>query len=133
MIDNLTAAPGPRQPNHPLLPSPNITLLSYSLPLQDMAEFFAGCDIQGGKNAGIHFVINNSGKSNEAFVELLSEEDLETALACHKKFIKERYVDVTQCDRDTMDEALAGNLGNNLEHHLVSSWVCSCVSSWVFS
>lgn len=52
-----------------------------------------GVDIIGGKD-GIHFTYVRDGRpSGEAYIELASEQDLETALAKDKHHMGKRYID----------------------------------------
>lgn len=82
---------------------------SYDTSAADLAQFFAGCDIKGGKHKGIHFIFSRAGKSSEAYIEFLENDDLKRALDFNKKYLGDRYVDVSSVTRDAMEAALAEN------------------------
>lgn len=55
--------------------------------------FATGCDIVDGKD-GIHFTSTRDGRpSGEAYIELLSEKDLESALLKDKNHMGKRYIE----------------------------------------
>lgn len=84
---------------------------SYDASATDLCQFFAGCDIKGGKRKGIHFIYSRPGKSNEAYIEFYERDDLKKALGFNKKFIGDRYVDVSSATREMMENALADSVG----------------------
>ena len=54
---------------------------------------FAGCDIVDGKD-GINFTSTRDGRpSGEAYIELVSEKDLELALSKDKNHMGKRYIE----------------------------------------
>jgi len=82
--------------------------MSFGVEAPALATFFAGCDIKGGKKHGIHFVKGAGGKSKGmAFVEFIEREDMEKAISCHRSYLGDRYVDVSECSREEMETALA--------------------------
>lgn len=95
---------------------------SYDTSATNLAQFFAGCDIKDGKNKGIHFLFSRAGKSSEAYIEFLESSDLKRALDFNKKYLGDRYVDVSSATREIMEAALAENeTGADPEesHHII--------------
>lgn len=82
----------------------------YGVTPTELAAFFAGCDIKGGKNKGLHFV-HTQGKKNrtEAYLEMYDEDDVSKALQYNKKYIQDRYVEVIRSNREEMEIALEGS------------------------
>jgi len=82
--------------------------LPYSATAHDVALFFSGCDIKGGKAEGVHFLFNpQSGKpTGECFVEFISAPDMRKALLQHHRYLGRRYLEVERCSRETMEQTL---------------------------
>lgn len=82
--------------------------IPFGVEASELAVFFAGCDIKGGKKNGIHFLRGPSGSTKGvAFVEFIDREDMEKALSCNKSYLGDRYIDIAQCTRQEMESALA--------------------------
>ena len=82
----------------------------------EVATFFAGCDIRGGKNKGIKFLKESSGKSRGiAYVEFHEEEDFQKALSCNKNYLGDRSIEVTQVTQNEMDKTLGKVIPNKDE------------------
>lgn len=82
--------------------------LPYSATAHDVAFFFSGCDIKGGKSEGVKFCFNSqTGKpSGECFVEFLTAPDLRKALLQHHRYLGRRYLEVEKTTEDAMEAAL---------------------------
>lgn len=82
--------------------------MPFGVEATDLATFFAGCDIKGGKKNGIHFLKGPGGKTKGmAFVEFIEREDMDKAISCHRNYLGDRYVDVSASTREDMELALA--------------------------
>jgi hypothetical protein len=58
-----------------------------------LSRCYSGCNIAGG-TAGVHFCYGDDGRLNgDAFAELVSEDDMTSALGKNKKHIGRRYID----------------------------------------
>merc|ERR1719187_174177 len=80
--------------------------MPWSASTEQVLEFLDGVQIQGGSE-GVHFtIVNNGWPSGEAYVELVSEEDLEAALARHKNHMGKRFVEVFKSSKSEMDWAV---------------------------
>lgn len=82
--------------------------LPYSATAHDVALFFSGCDIKGGKGEGVHFLFNpQSGKpTGECFVEFISAPDMRKALLQHHRYLGRRYLEVERCSDETKEQTL---------------------------
>ena len=61
--------------------------------MYSLVTIFVGCEITGNE-AGVHLVLAANGRpSGEAFVELVSADDVKKALAKDKHHIGRRYID----------------------------------------
>ncbi|XP_070119150.1 epithelial splicing regulatory protein 2 isoform X4 [Equus przewalskii] len=83
--------------------------LPYTATIEDILSFLgeAAADIQP---HGVHMVLNQQGRpSGDAFIQMTSaERALGAAQRCHKKVMKERYVEVVPCSTDEMSRVLMG-------------------------
>ncbi|XP_044174837.1 heterogeneous nuclear ribonucleoprotein H2-like isoform X2 [Acropora millepora] len=78
--------------------------LPLSATVESVAEFFSDCNIRGGAKNGIHFTYSSEGRpSGECFVELVSLEDMENALAKSNNFLGKRYVEVFESKAGEME------------------------------
>lgn len=79
-------------------PSPfliHIRGLPWTTTKQEICDFFAGVNIVNGEN-GIHIItcaMNNSRPLGEAYIELVSNDDLELALTFDRKNLGKRYIE----------------------------------------
>ncbi|XP_067055298.1 uncharacterized protein [Acropora muricata] len=90
-------------------PSENFVIRACRLPwsatAEGVAEFFSGCHIRGGAKNGIHFTYSSEGRpSGECFVELVSREDLEKALAKSKNSLGKSFVEVFKSTAGEMEQ-----------------------------
>eukprot|EP00117_Sycon_ciliatum_P047868 scpid20772/ scgid34152/ Heterogeneous nuclear ribonucleoprotein H2; FTP-3; Heterogeneous nuclear ribonucleoprotein H&apos; Heterogeneous nuclear ribonucleoprotein H2; Heterogeneous nuclear ribonucleoprotein H&apos len=68
----------------------------------DICRFLKDVRLEGGVD-GVYFGMNQQGKpSGEAFVEVLTEEEVEKALLHHKALIGNRYIEVYASSEDEM-------------------------------
>ncbi|KYO31930.1 G-rich sequence factor 1 [Alligator mississippiensis] len=80
--------------------------LPYSCTVEDVVDFFAGCQIRNGES-GIHFLLNSSGRRRgDAVIELESEEDVQKALEKHHSYMGQRYVEVFEIRDEDVDAVL---------------------------
>nr|XP_013010274.1 epithelial splicing regulatory protein 2 isoform X3 [Cavia porcellus] len=83
--------------------------LPYTATIEDILSFLgeAAADIQP---HGVHMVLNQQGRlSGDAFIQMTSaERALAAAQRCHKKMMKERYVEVVPCSTEEMSRVLMG-------------------------
>ncbi|XP_036131675.1 epithelial splicing regulatory protein 2 isoform X1 [Molossus molossus] len=83
--------------------------LPYTATIEDILSFLgeAAADI---RPHGVHMVLNQQGRpSGDAFIQMTSaERALAAAQRCHKKVMKERYVEVVPCSTDEMSRVLMG-------------------------
>ncbi|XP_078213631.1 epithelial splicing regulatory protein 2 isoform X6 [Callithrix jacchus] len=83
--------------------------LPYTATIEDILSFLgeAAADIQP---HGVHMVLNQQGRpSGDAFIQMTSaERALAAAQRCHKKVMKERYVEVVPCSTEEMSRVLMG-------------------------
>jgi len=81
--------------------------LPWSVTPDDIAVFFAGCDIKNGKNQGVHIIINDEGRpSGECYVELLTQSDLKRALEKNHNYLGKRYIEVYESSPGEMQQEL---------------------------
>ncbi|XP_061243654.1 epithelial splicing regulatory protein 2 isoform X4 [Bos javanicus] len=83
--------------------------LPYTATIEDILSFLgeAAVDI---RPHGVHMVLNQQGRpSGDAFIQMTSaERALAAAQRCHKKAMKERYVEVVPCSTEEMSRVLMG-------------------------
>ncbi|XP_034378877.1 epithelial splicing regulatory protein 2 isoform X1 [Arvicanthis niloticus] len=83
--------------------------LPYTATIEDILSFLgeAAADI---RPHGVHMVLNQQGRpSGDAFIQMMSvERALAAAQRCHKKMMKERYVEVVPCSTEEMSRVLMG-------------------------
>uniref|UniRef100_A0A8D1X0I7 RRM domain-containing protein n=1 Tax=Sus scrofa TaxID=9823 RepID=A0A8D1X0I7_PIG len=83
--------------------------LPYTATIEDILSFLgeAAADI---RPHGVHMVLNQQGRpSGDAFIQMTSaERALAAAQRCHKKAMKERYVEVVPCSTEEMSRVLMG-------------------------
>ncbi|XP_069900412.1 epithelial splicing regulatory protein 2 isoform X5 [Globicephala melas] len=83
--------------------------LPYTATIEDILSFLgeAAADI---RPHGVHMVLNQQGRpSGDAFIQMTSaERALAAAQRCHKKAMKERYVEVVPCSTEEMSHVLMG-------------------------
>ncbi|XP_038596130.1 epithelial splicing regulatory protein 2 isoform X2 [Tachyglossus aculeatus] len=83
--------------------------LPYTAGIDDVLDFMgeATADI---RPHGVHMVLNQQGRpSGDAFIQMKSAERAQVAAQrCHKKMMKERYVEVFPCSGDEMSLVLMG-------------------------
>ncbi|NXE07076.1 ESRP2 protein, partial [Lophotis ruficrista] len=87
--------------------------LPYTAGIDDILEFMgdATADI---KPHGVHMVLNQQGRpSGDAFIQMKSaDKAFMVAQKCHKKMMKDRYVEVFQCSGEEMNFVLMGGTLN---------------------
>lgn len=77
--------------------------LPYSAKTKDILQFLSDCQVANGEKS-VHFTFVSDGRpSGEAFVELLSEEDVSKALAHHNEHMGRRYVEMFRASRGQME------------------------------
>jgi len=82
--------------------------LPWSAKSEDLSVFFSGCDIKGGKSAGVHFLKNDEGRpSGEAFVEFMSVADKLRAMEKNRQHMGRRYVEVFDASTEDMEKSLS--------------------------
>ncbi|OWK61425.1 Epithelial splicing regulatory protein 1 [Lonchura striata] len=116
--------PLPRPPILPVLPQqfvPPTTIrdcirlrgLPYAATIEDILEFLGefSTDI---RTHGVHMVLNHQGRpSGDAFIQMKSaDRAFLAAQKCHKKTMKDRYVEVFQCSAEEMNFVLMGGTLN---------------------
>nr|KAF6285604.1 epithelial splicing regulatory protein 2 [Myotis myotis] len=83
--------------------------LPYTATIEDILSFLgeAAADI---RPHGVHMVLNQQGRpSGDAFIQMTSaERALAASQRCHKKVMKERYVEVVPCSTEEMSRVLMG-------------------------
>uniref|UniRef100_A0A672TKA0 Epithelial splicing regulatory protein 2 n=1 Tax=Strigops habroptila TaxID=2489341 RepID=A0A672TKA0_STRHB len=87
--------------------------LPYTAGIDDILEFMG--DATGDiKPHGVHMVINQQGRpSGDAFIQMKSaDKAFMVAQKCHKKMMKDRYVEVFQCSGEEMNFVLMGGTLN---------------------
>uniref|UniRef100_A0A0B7AU52 RRM domain-containing protein n=1 Tax=Arion vulgaris TaxID=1028688 RepID=A0A0B7AU52_9EUPU len=77
--------------------------LPWSTKADEVLHFLRECEVAGEEN-GIHFTYSREGRpSGEAFVELVSEDDVSNALAQNNEHIGDRYIEVFRVNRSEME------------------------------
>uniref|UniRef100_A0A8C5SGY8 Epithelial splicing regulatory protein 2 n=1 Tax=Laticauda laticaudata TaxID=8630 RepID=A0A8C5SGY8_LATLA len=87
--------------------------LPYTAGIDDILEFMG--DATGDiKPHGVHMVLNQQGRpSGDAFIQMKSSDRaFLVAQKCHKKMMKDRYVEVFQCSGEEMNFVLMGGTLN---------------------
>ncbi|XP_056134635.1 epithelial splicing regulatory protein 2 [Lampris incognitus] len=87
--------------------------LPYTAAIEDILEFMGDHAIDI-KPQGVHMVLNQQGRpSGDAFIQMKSSEKaFMAAQKCHKKTMKDRYVEVFQCSAEEMSIVLMGGTLN---------------------
>ncbi|RXM36041.1 Epithelial splicing regulatory protein 2, partial [Acipenser ruthenus] len=87
--------------------------LPYTATIEDILEFMAEFTVDI-KPHGVHMVLNQQGRpSGDAFIQMKSaERSFLVAQKCHKKMMKDRYVEVFQCSGEEMSFVLMGGTLN---------------------
>ncbi|XP_032875978.1 epithelial splicing regulatory protein 1 isoform X2 [Amblyraja radiata] len=116
--------PIPPAPIIPVLPQPfvhstsmrdciRLRGLPYAATIEDILEFLGDFtyDI---RPQGVHMVLNLQGRpSGDAFIQMKSSDRaFMAAQRCHKRTMKDRYVEVFQCSADEMNFVLMGGILN---------------------
>uniref|UniRef100_A0A8D0HG01 Epithelial splicing regulatory protein 1 n=1 Tax=Sphenodon punctatus TaxID=8508 RepID=A0A8D0HG01_SPHPU len=116
--------PLPAQPILPVLPQQfvpptnvrdciRLRGLPYVATIEDILEFLGeySTDI---RTHGVHMVLNHQGRpSGDAFIQMKSaDRAFMAAQKCHKKTMKDRYVEVFQCSAEEMNFVLMGGTLN---------------------
>ncbi|KAJ7413280.1 Epithelial splicing regulatory protein 1 [Willisornis vidua] len=87
--------------------------LPYAATIEDILEFLGefSADI---RTHGVHMVLNHQGRpSGDAFIQMKSaDRAFLAAQKCHKKTMKDRYVEVFQCSAEEMNFVLMGGTLN---------------------
>ncbi|PVD38868.1 hypothetical protein C0Q70_01493 [Pomacea canaliculata] len=77
--------------------------LPWSATPEDVEKFFDGCEINEGVN-GVHLTYSREGRpSGEAFVEFVSEDDVQAALKKNKEHLGQRYIEVFRSKKGEME------------------------------
>uniref|UniRef100_A0A674EJL5 Epithelial splicing regulatory protein 2 n=1 Tax=Salmo trutta TaxID=8032 RepID=A0A674EJL5_SALTR len=87
--------------------------LPYTAAIEDILEFMGEHTIDI-KPHGVHMVLNQQGRpSGDAFIQMRSaDRAFMVAQKCHKKMMKDRYVEVFQCSTEEMSFVLMGGTLN---------------------
>uniref|UniRef100_A0A7N6FL64 RRM domain-containing protein n=1 Tax=Anabas testudineus TaxID=64144 RepID=A0A7N6FL64_ANATE len=87
--------------------------LPYAAGIEDILEFMGEHTVDI-KPHGVHMVLNQQGRpSGDAFIQMKSpEKAFMVAQKCHKKTMKDRYVEVFQCSTEEMSIVLMGGTLN---------------------
>ncbi|KAJ8394574.1 hypothetical protein AAFF_G00043770 [Aldrovandia affinis] len=109
----------PVLPQPPFVPPPGVRDcvrlrgLPYIATIEDILEFLGEftADI---RPHGVHMVLNQQGRpSGDSFIQMKSaERAFLTAQKCHKRTMKDRYVEVFQCSAEEMNIVLMGGTLN---------------------
>ncbi|XP_053874409.1 epithelial splicing regulatory protein 1 isoform X3 [Malaclemys terrapin pileata] len=87
--------------------------LPYAATIEDILEFLGefSADI---RTHGVHMVLNHQGRpSGDAFIQMKSaDRAFLAAQKCHKKTMKDRYIEVFQCSAEEMNFVLMGGTLN---------------------
>nr|7VKJ_A Chain A, Epithelial splicing regulatory protein 1 [Homo sapiens]7VKJ_B Chain B, Epithelial splicing regulatory protein 1 [Homo sapiens]7VKJ_C Chain C, Epithelial splicing regulatory protein 1 [Homo sapiens]7VKJ_D Chain D, Epithelial splicing regulatory protein 1 [Homo sapiens]7VKJ_E Chain E, Epithelial splicing regulatory protein 1 [Homo sapiens]7VKJ_F Chain F, Epithelial splicing regulatory protein 1 [Homo sapiens]7VKJ_G Chain G, Epithelial splicing regulatory protein 1 [Homo sapiens]7VK len=87
--------------------------LPYAATIEDILDFLGefATDI---RTHGVHMVLNHQGRpSGDAFIQMKSaDRAFMAAQKCHKKNMKDRYVEVFQCSAEEMNFVLMGGTLN---------------------
>ncbi|KAM9826056.1 epithelial splicing regulatory protein 2 isoform 1-T2 [Syngnathus typhle] len=121
LISTLPAAPiVPVLATPPFLPTASGTRdcvrlrgLPYTAGIEDILEFM-GEHTTDIKPHGVHMVLNQQGRpSGDAFIQMKSpDKAFMVSQKCHKKTMKDRYVEVFQCSTEEMSIVLMGGTLN---------------------
>ncbi|KAM4602807.1 epithelial splicing regulatory protein 2 [Polymixia lowei] len=111
--------PVPVLASPPFLPTANtrdcvrLRGLPYTAAIEDILEFMGEHTIDI-KPHGVHMVLNQQGRpSGDAFIQMKSaDKAFMVAQKCHKKTMKDRYVEVFQCSTEEMSIVLMGGTLN---------------------
>ncbi|CAL4095666.1 unnamed protein product, partial [Meganyctiphanes norvegica] len=77
--------------------------LPWSASVDDIVEFFSEVEILEGRD-GVHMTMSREGRpSGEAYVELVSQDDIEEAEKKHKCNMGKRYIEVFRAKRSEME------------------------------
>ncbi|KAG1943096.1 epithelial splicing regulatory protein [Pimephales promelas] len=87
--------------------------LPYTAAIEDILEFMGEHTIDI-KPHGVHMVLNQQGRpSGDAFIQMKSSDRaFMVSQKCHKKMMKDRYVEVFQCSTEEMSFVLMGGTLN---------------------
>uniref|UniRef100_A0AAQ5Z0F8 RRM domain-containing protein n=1 Tax=Amphiprion ocellaris TaxID=80972 RepID=A0AAQ5Z0F8_AMPOC len=87
--------------------------LPYTAGIEDILEFMGEHTVDI-KPHGVHMVLNQQGRpSGDAFIQMKSSDKaFMVAQKCHKKTMKDRYVEVFQCSTEEMSIVLMGGTLN---------------------
>uniref|UniRef100_A0A8B9KA00 Epithelial splicing regulatory protein 2 n=1 Tax=Astyanax mexicanus TaxID=7994 RepID=A0A8B9KA00_ASTMX len=87
--------------------------LPYTAGIEDILEFMGEHTIDI-KPHGVHMVLNQQGRpSGDAFIQMRSaDRAFMVSQKCHKKMMKDRYVEVFQCSTEEMSFVLMGGTLN---------------------
>ncbi|KAM6980133.1 epithelial splicing regulatory protein 2 isoform 1-T2 [Aplochiton taeniatus] len=87
--------------------------LPYTAAIEDILEFMGEHTVDI-KPHGVHMVLNQQGRpSGDAFIQMKSaDRAFIVAQKCHKKMMKDRYVEVFQCSTEEMSFVLMGGTLN---------------------
>uniref|UniRef100_A0A672JSW9 Epithelial splicing regulatory protein 2-like n=1 Tax=Salarias fasciatus TaxID=181472 RepID=A0A672JSW9_SALFA len=87
--------------------------LPYTAGIEDILEFMAEHTVDI-KPHGVHMVLNQQGRpSGDAFIQMKSpDKAFMVAQKCHKKTMKDRYIEVFQCSTEEMSIVLMGGTLN---------------------
>ncbi|KAM4688443.1 epithelial splicing regulatory protein 1 isoform 2-T2 [Discoglossus pictus] len=127
VLNRYSSAPLIPLPNPPIIPVlpqqfiPQVNVrdcirlrgLPYAASIEDILEFLGefSSDI---RTHGVHMVLNHQGRpSGDSFIQMKSaERAFLAAQKCHKKTMKDRYVEVFQCSAEEMNFVLMGGTLN---------------------
>ncbi|XP_029447573.1 epithelial splicing regulatory protein 1 isoform X2 [Rhinatrema bivittatum] len=133
--------PLPAPPIIPVLPQPFLPAanvrdcvrlrgLPYAATIEHILEFLGefSSDI---RTHGVHMVLNHQGRpSGDAFIQMKSaERAFLAAQKCHKRTMKDRYVEVFQCSAEDMNFVL---MGGTLNRNGLSPPPCLSPPSYTF-
>ena len=77
--------------------------MPFSSTAKNVVSFLPDCQIVGGDD-GVHFTVAHEGRaSGDAYVELLTEEDVSRALSHNKEHMGRRYVEIFRATRGQME------------------------------
>uniref|UniRef100_A0A673MHJ4 RRM domain-containing protein n=1 Tax=Sinocyclocheilus rhinocerous TaxID=307959 RepID=A0A673MHJ4_9TELE len=125
LISTLPPPPPPPMVSVPVLATPpfittgsmrdciRLRGLPYTAAIEDILEFMGEHTIDI-KPHGVHMVLNQQGRpSGDAFIQMKSADHaFMVAQKCHKKMMKDRYVEVFQCSTEEMSFVLMGGTLN---------------------
>ncbi|KAB1258139.1 Epithelial splicing regulatory protein 1 [Camelus dromedarius] len=104
--------------------------LPYAATIEDILDFLGefSTDI---RTHGVHMVLNHQGRpSGDAFIQMKSaDRAFMAAQKCHKKTMKDRYVEVFQCSAEEMNFVL---MGGTLNRNGLSPPPCLSPPSYTF-